>query len=274
MPPEGIPVSVRISERWFEVKQVDDAITLLWEPHLHPVWQSNIWHVRGGDRDLLVDAGMGIGDLAGALSEIADKPIVAVATHRHADHVGGFHQFETRLAHPLDAEDIANPVSFASLIKADYPPEFVAFLERDGNPESTELIDAYPHEGYDPSAYTLKPAPATELIEEGDVVDLVDRSFTVIHLPGHSPGSIGLWDATNGVLFSGDAIYDGPLYDFLPESNIADYVETMKRLLELPVDVVHGGHDGSFGRQRLVELAEKYLEQRSGQAAALRAQTA
>ncbi len=274
MPPEGIPVSVRIAEHWFEVKRIDDAITLLWEPHLHPVWQSNIWHVRGRDRDLLVDAGMGIGDLAGALAEIADKPIVAVATHRHADHVGGFQQFATRLAHPLDADEIASPESFASLIKADYPPEFVAFLERDGNPDSTELIDAYPHEGYDPRAYTLQPAPATELVEEGDVVDLGDRSFTVIHLPGHSPGSIGLWDTASGVLFSGDAIYDGPLYDFLPESNIADYVETMRRLLELPVEVVHGGHDGSFGRERLVELAAKYLEQRSGQAEALRAQTA
>ena len=85
---------------------------MLWEPHLHPVWQSNIWHVRGRDRDLLVDAGMGIGDLAGALLEIADKPIVAVATHRHADHVGGFHQFDTRLAHPLDADEIAGQVFF------------------------------------------------------------------------------------------------------------------------------------------------------------------
>lgn len=263
VPPEGIPVSIRVAEQWFEVKRVDETITLLWEPHLHPVWQSNIWHVRGSERDLLVDAGMGVGDLAAALTEVADKPIIAVATHRHADHVGGFHQFETRLAHPLDADEIAHPDSFASLVKADYPPEFISFLERDGHATGEMLIDAYPSAEYDPRAYTLHPAPVSELIEEGDTIDLGNRVFTVLHLPGHSPGSIGLFDEASGVLFSGDAVYDGPLYDFLPESNIADYVQTMRRLLELPVSVVHGGHDASFGRERLIEIASEYLAKRA-----------
>ena len=50
-------------------------------------------------------------------------------------------------------------------------------------------------------------------IGEGDVIDLGDRAFEVLHLPGHSPGSIGLWDPAAGTLFSGDAIYDGPLLE-------------------------------------------------------------
>jgi glyoxylase-like metal-dependent hydrolase (beta-lactamase superfamily II) len=86
----------------------------------------------------------------------------------------------------------------------------------------------------------------------------------VLHLPGHSPGSIGLWEAASGTLFSGDAIYDGPLLDELPESSIVDYCATMERLLTLPVTVVHAGHDPSFGRQRLHELARMYLARRSG----------
>ncbi|MBW1843752.1 MAG: MBL fold metallo-hydrolase, partial [Deltaproteobacteria bacterium] len=60
-------------------------------------------------------------------------------------------------------------------------------------------------------------------------------------------------------LFSGDAVYDGPLLDELPESDIPGYVRTMKRLLELPVRIVHAGHDPSFGRERLRELANAYL---------------
>jgi glyoxylase-like metal-dependent hydrolase (beta-lactamase superfamily II) len=60
-------------------------------------------------------------------------------------------------------------------------------------------------------------------VGEGDEVDLGDRCFEVIHLPGHSPGSIGLWEESSGTLFSGDAIYDGPLLDELPESSIYDY---------------------------------------------------
>lgn len=63
-------------------------------------------------------------------------------------------------------------------------------------------------------------------------------------------------------MFSGDAVYDGPLLDELPGSDIAAYRTTMERLLELPVTVVHGGHDPSFGRDRLREIARDYLERR------------
>ena len=97
------------------------------------------------------------------------------------------------------------------------------------------------------------------MLVDGDVIDLGDRAFEVLHLPGHSPGSIGLWDERSGVLFSGDAVYDGPLLDELDGSDIAAYVATMARLRELPVTVVHGGHEPSFGRARLVELCDDYL---------------
>ena len=119
-------------------------------------------------------------------------------------------------------------MSFASLITADYPQDFVKQMAETGKPRAS-THRRVPARGLRPASYTVQPAPPRKLVEEGDVVDLGDRIFTVLHLPGHSPGSIGLWDAANGMLFSGDAIYDGPLYDFLPESNIADYVETMRR---------------------------------------------
>ena len=96
------------------------------------------------------------------------------------------------------------------------------------------------------------------------MIDIGDRHFEVLHLPGHSPGSIGLWEAASGIFFSGDAIYDGPLIDGLPESSVAEYIETMKRIRELPVRVVHGGHEPSFGRDRLIEIAESYLARHDG----------
>jgi glyoxylase-like metal-dependent hydrolase (beta-lactamase superfamily II) len=257
---------VRIADRWFETKRVYDAITMLWEPHLHPVWQSNIWHVRGRDRDLLIDAGMGIGDLAKALQELVDKPITAIATHRHADHIGGLHQFPDRLAHPLDADEIGRPGTAGSLITSDFPKEFVDMMIDAGTPPGPELIDAYPYAGYDPHAYHVEPAPVTGLIAEGDMIEIGDRAFEVLHLPGHTPGSIGLWEADTGILFSGDAIYDGPLYDFLPESSVEHYVQTIQRLRALPVTIVHGGHNESFGRDRLIAVAEEYLARRASPA--------
>ncbi|MEX2247762.1 MAG: MBL fold metallo-hydrolase [Dehalococcoidia bacterium] len=255
---------MKVAERWFETRRVEDGLTLLWEPHLHPVWQSNIWHVRGRDRDLLVDSGMGIGVLGDALQPLLDKPLVAVATHRHSDHVGGLHEFADRLAHPLDAEEIAAPKAFASLVVAEFPEGF-AELMRDmhGAGAGEYLIDALPRAHYDPRAYRVAPAPLTRLVGEGDVVDLGDRAFEVLHLPGHTPGSIGLWDARAATLFSGDAIYDGPLYDFLPESDVADYLRTMERLRGLPVAAVHGGHDPSFGRERMIEIIDGYVRSRT-----------
>ena len=99
-------------------------------------------------------------------------------------------------------------------------------------------------------------------VEEGDIVDLGDRRFEILHIPGHSPGSIGLWEEATGILFSGDCIYDGPLLDGLSDSDITAYITSMKRLRDLPVRVVHAGHDASFGRDRLVELVDAYLDLR------------
>ena len=79
------------------------------------------------------------------------------------------------------------------------------------------------------------PARPTVLVQAGDIVDIGNRHFEVLHLPGHSPGSIGLWEEATGTLFSGDAVYDGPLLDELPTSSITDYLATMARLRELPV---------------------------------------
>jgi glyoxylase-like metal-dependent hydrolase (beta-lactamase superfamily II) len=124
------------------------------------------------------------------------------------------------------------------------------------------LVDAVPIVGM-AMIGEIEGAPATRILEDGDIVDTGDRAFEVLHLPGHSPGSIGLWEASTGILFSGDAVYDGPLLDELEGSNIDDYVKTMERLRDLPVTVVHGGHEASFDRDRLVEICDDYIGRRA-----------
>lgn len=54
----------------------------------------------------------------------------------------------------------------------------------------------------------------------------------------------------------------GPLLDALPHSDRAAYARTMERLLALPVNVVHAGHDPSFGRARLHQLVRDWLARR------------
>jgi len=256
-------MTFRIAEKWFESTRIDDGITLLWEPHVDPLIRCNIWHVRGTERDLVVDSGLGIASLVEAARDLFGRPVTAVATHSHYDHVGGLYEFQDRVVHRLEAERLVKPSTGVSLRGDDIEPDLLASIRAAGYDVAAVLVDALPQAGYDLDAYRVRPAPATRLVEEGDIVAVGDRRFEVLHLPGHSPGSIGLWEAGSGILFSGDAIYDGPLLDELPGSDIAAYLKTMERLLELPVTVVHAGHDPSFGRARLRELARAYIDARS-----------
>jgi glyoxylase-like metal-dependent hydrolase (beta-lactamase superfamily II) len=255
-------MSVKIAGHWFERTRVDDDITLLWEPHVDPLLRCNIWHVRGRDKDMLVDTGMGICSLREAARDLLEKNVIAIATHSHYDHTGGMHEFDVRVIHRCEEQGLTQPSLKGSLRAKDFDAGFRNYLAQVGYPLKEELITAYPHADYDPSEFRTLPAAPTWLVDEGDVIDLGNRAFEVLHLPGHSPGSIGLWEKATGTLFSGDAIYDGPLLDGLDDSDIADYIKTMDRLKTLAVRVVHAGHDPSFDKARMIELADAYLSLR------------
>jgi glyoxylase-like metal-dependent hydrolase (beta-lactamase superfamily II) len=255
-------MAFRIADRWFEFRRIDDDITLIWEPYVVPLIRCNIWHVRGRDRDLLIDTGLGMASLKAAALHLFEKKLTAVATHAHYDHVGGLHEFDDRVIHRAEAQRVADGAA-ASLYGSTRDDALLESIRAAGYDIPSELFTALPHDGYEPGLYSVLPAPVTRTVDEGDVIDIGDRRFEVLHLPGHSPGSIGLWEARSGTLFSGDAIYDGPLLDELPDSDIAVYVSTMKRLRQLPVRVVHAGHDPSFGRERLQELCDAYLARRA-----------
>ncbi|MGH2590821.1 MAG: MBL fold metallo-hydrolase [Actinomycetota bacterium] len=251
---------MRVAERWFEYETVDDGVIRITEPHVDPFLRANMYLVRGRERDLLVDAGLGLASLRRELADVFERPVVAAATHRHFDHAGGLHEFEEVAVHRGDADAVANADGFASLRIEDYPPE-----ELSGYEPPSSLLTSIPRKGFDLAAYRVEPVTPTRVVEDGDVLDLGDRRLTVLHLPGHTPGEIGLWEEETGTLFSGDCVYEsGVLLDELPESNIADYVLSMRRLLDVPVRIVHGGHDESFGRERLLELIDAYLAKRAG----------
>jgi glyoxylase-like metal-dependent hydrolase (beta-lactamase superfamily II) len=247
-----------VAERWFEHETVDEGLLRIREPNVDPFLQANLFLVRGRDRDLMVDTGLGIGSLHEELAELSERPVTAVATHRHFDHTGGLHEFDQVVVHRDDADAVANAHGFASLRIEDYPPE-----ELSGYDPPASLLTALPHEWLEIAAYAVTPVTPTRVVEEGDVIDLGDRTFTVLHLPGHTPGEIGLWEEATRTLFTGDCVYEsGVLLDELPESDIGDFVRSMERLREVPARVVHGGHDDSFGRERLLELVDGYVRAR------------
>ena len=231
-------------ETWYETRSESDGITYIGEPHIKEFYRCNIWHIRGRDRDMLVDSGMGVVSLRQQVPVITEKPCLAVASHTHFDHIGCHHEFEERLVHKTEAEFMANPTR-----ENTYADHYV----------TNDIFTKLPPAPYQSSLYNVKKAPATGYVADGDVLDLGDRHFEVIHTPGHSPGGVMLYERATEILFSGDTIYDGELID----DDIPVYIATMKRIYDLSVRVVHGGHFPSFDGQRYRVLIKKYLDEKN-----------
>lgn len=234
-------------EDWYALERKADGVTLISEPWIKPFYRCNLWHVRGRDRDLLVDSGMGVVPLREWVPLVTEKPLLAVASHTHFDHVGAHHEFEHRAVHEAEAAILATPTRESTLADP-----YVA----------DDIFDRLPPAPYESRLYGVAPAPPTQLLRDGDVLDLGDRPLEVIHTPGHSPGGIALWEAATGTLFSGDIVYDGPLIEDTYHADPADYLRSMRRLLALPVRVVHGGHFPSYDGARHREMIEGWLREK------------
>ncbi|PZX13466.1 glyoxylase-like metal-dependent hydrolase (beta-lactamase superfamily II) [Palleronia aestuarii] len=252
--------SLPTADPWYGVARLDDRVTRITEPHVHPVFSANMHLVEGRDADLLIDSGMGVAPLrpvVDAARRDPGKPLTLLTTHAHVDHVGAAHEFDAHLAHPMEREALARPPT-QSLQAGDIPENLRTMLVQAGYPPLEGLlVAAVPAPRYDPDAWTLRPAPLTGEVVEGDTINLGDWRAEILHLPGHAPGQVGLWHAETGTLFGADAVYDGPLV--APEADRAVYAATLRRLRALPVRVVHGGHDDPFGPERLSEICDGYL---------------
>lgn len=231
---------------WFSYEIVAQDITRIWEPHVHPYFRSNIFNVRGRDVDLVIDAGMGLVPLRPVLNLPRTKPVVAVATHIHVDHVGALSEFETRVGHREEAaffEDMADEHTLAHLFRA-----------------QPQAVGRSPNGAWSLQRFQIRPAPLTRILDDGDMIETGDRSFRVLHLPGHSRGSIGLLDEKNGDFFTGDAIYRGQLIDDLPGSDVQAYRKTMQQLLQIEFNQASCGHGEPIDQNELRSIARAYLD--------------
>ena len=260
---EPSSANLPVQDPWFEVTQLAPHLFRITEPRCHRWVRANCFLILGGERDILVDSGMGVAALRPVLDRLSSRPRLVFTTHAHIDHVGSHQEFSTCeiLVHPAEADALARPGQ-QGLRFLKRSAEEVAALRRSGIEPSDLMLEAVPFAGYDLETYRRPPVKPTRLVSEGDVVETGDREFQVLHLPGHSPGSIALWERSSGSLFSGDAIYDGVIVDTGPGSDVEIYRATMKRLEALPVAHVFGGHNAPMTRTRMLDVVSGYLASR------------
>jgi glyoxylase-like metal-dependent hydrolase (beta-lactamase superfamily II) len=200
---------------WFEVKEILDKIFLISEPG-HAEWINS--YLLKTEPPVLIDTGMGIGDISRVVRQLLGKEdlddVLVINTHSHYDHIGGNHAFHNIAIHDSEKQ----------LLYAPQKKEIMDYII-----DKKNFIRLPPPE-FDPTTFKIVPSHATRLLQDGGIIELDDRSLKIIHAPGHSPGSICLFDDDNKVLFSGDVIYEGPLYAHLEGSNVKTYYETMKKL--------------------------------------------
>ena len=217
--------------QWFDVVLLNPdeeiAIYAIQEPgHSEEVIS---YLVVGKEKALLIDTGMGIGNIKKIVESKTSLPVEVVNTHSHFDHVGGNKQFDKIAIHEAEANQLQNGVSNDFLL--------------------TQVIDDFVWRpfpsGFKPENYFIPPCTPSLLLKNEDIISLGGYDLEVIHSPGHSPGSICLWNKENGHLFSGDTIYQGPIYGHLEESDLEQYFITIKKFSVLfdEVRVIFPGHN-------------------------------
>ena len=106
-------------------------------------------------------------------------------------------------------------------------------------------------------------------VRDGDEIDLGNRKLRIIHLPGHTPGSIAVLDVSRRVLISGDPIQEhGRIFMFGEHRNLADYIRSLKKLEAMTdsFDEIWPSHADlplfPDCIQRLCEAAERILDRK------------
>ena len=242
-------MAVSIAECWFEAQPQAHNILRFSEKHVNPYSVGDIWFLRGSERCLVIDTGSGIIPPEPVIQSYTDKPLFAVALNCFYDHAGGWRSFSDRACHPLDAESLRNPERENA--------GFSVYLK-------DESFSALPWPGFTAADYRMIGAEATRLLNDGDAIDLGDRSLEVLHVPGRSPGGIALWEAATGSLFTSDMLYDGEHGPAWPPDDPASYVDSLLRLQDLPVVRGYPGHYGPFGAKRMMSLIDEQTSQLKG----------
>lgn len=229
-----------ITKDWFTIDQVDENTYIISE---YQHWEeTHCYLLIGSERALLIDTGLGVCNIREQVRKLTDRPVTAVATHVHWDHIGGHKYFPGYYAHEAEL----------SWLKGSFPLP--------GQAVKKMLSDrcVLPKD-FDIDSYEIFQGEPGLLLRDGDTINLGERSVKVLHTPGHSPGHLCFWEEQKRYLFCGDLVYKGTLYANYPSTDPQRYLESLERIARLPVEnLFPGHHDLNIKREMIVCIADAF----------------
>lgn len=209
---------------WFTVEAVSgDTFAISEYGHWE---QAHCYLLCGRTHALLIDAGLGVGDLGAVVRSITDLPVLAAVTHVHWDHIGGLGSFPQFAVHETERGWLAGHFPL--------PPKVV-------KAQLTAHPCAFPP-GFRLQDYRVFQGEPQRLLHDGDLIDLGGRIITAVHTPGHSPGHCCFYEEARRCLFTGDLIYRGCLDAFYPSTDPLQLWHSVQKILRLPADRLRPGH--------------------------------
>jgi glyoxylase-like metal-dependent hydrolase (beta-lactamase superfamily II) len=206
---------VAIKGPWFEVYKVRPGVFAIYEPHQSE--EVICYLILGTKRAVLFDTGMGISNIRNVVEGLTSLPVSVLNSHTHNDHVGDNWRFTDIYGMDTDFTR-TNAKGSKTDAQAEIGPG--------------EICGDLPS-GFNAAEYVTKPFHITHWIHDHDKIDLGERTLEVISVPGHTPDSIALLDEKNGLLFTGDTFYPGPIWLFRPETDLDAYLASVKKLASL-----------------------------------------
>ncbi|MCK4293115.1 MAG: MBL fold metallo-hydrolase [Planctomycetes bacterium] len=187
------------------------------------VYETNCYVLRSNEAAadcLVVDPGLGAGELTKFIRDHKLNPVAVVLTHGHIDHIAG-----------------------VAALRQDHPNTKVFIHELDGEMLLDPGINL---SGVMGSAFTTEPADVC--LEDGICIEQAGVKLQVLHTPGHTPGGICLYSKAEGIVFTDDALFAESIgrTDF-PGASCAQLVKCIKeKLCVLPGEtIVYPGHGPS-----------------------------
>lgn len=227
---------------WFTVDQIDESTYVISE-YRH--WEeTHCYLLNGGQRSLLIDTGLGIENIYDEVVKLTDKPVTAVATHIHWDHIGGHKYFPDFYAHEAELD----------WLNGGFPLSLDTIKEM-------VLDRCDPPEGFNVEHYEFFQGTPTRLLSDGDVIDLGGRRVEVLHTPGHSPGHLCFWEPATGYLFTGDLVYKDVLFAYYPSTDPEAYLASLEKVAALPVKRVFPAHHSLDIQPEILERMRYALRQ-------------